>query len=77
VDFYSSVHNDPLLFIDPNGLRRCHPLLGALAGGLPGGLGGGGVGGGLGAIAGAAIGTRVVLLLYRVSEQSRVAEGAL
>ena len=56
INLYGYVHNDPLRMIDPSGLRRCHPLLGALAGGLLGGGGGAGVGSGLGALAGGAIG---------------------
>jgi hypothetical protein len=47
---------DPLRFVDPSGLRRCHPLVGAIVGGLGGGVIGTIAGGGLGAIAGGTIG---------------------
>jgi len=56
VNFYAYVKNQPLLFRDPSGLRRCHPLLGAILGGVAGagvGAGGGAV---LGAVAGGVIG---------------------
>jgi RHS repeat-associated protein len=56
VNFYGYVHNDPLRFVDPNGLRRCNPILGAILGGVFGagaGYGGGAI---LGAVAGGTIG---------------------
>ena len=56
VNFYGYVHNDPLRLIDPTGLRRCHPIVGAIIGGLLGAGGGGVVGGVLGAVAGGTIG---------------------
>ena len=52
VNLYGYVRNDPLRMIDPSGLRRCHPLLGALVCGLFGagiGAGGGAVVGGIAA----------------------------
>jgi RHS repeat-associated protein len=76
LNLYGYVHNDPLRLIDPSGLRRCHPLLGALVGGLVGGVGGAGVGAGLGALAGGAIGVAGGTLVIPGFGQSRVAEVA-
>jgi RHS repeat-associated protein len=56
ISFYSYVHNDPLRLIDPTGLRRCNPILGAIVGGLLGGVSGAGAGTVLGAVAGGVIG---------------------
>jgi len=55
-NLYGYVHNDPLRFVDPSGLRRCHPLLGAIVGGLLGAGTGAGGGAVLGAIAGGTVG---------------------
>lgn len=56
VNFYGYVHNDPLRLIDPTGLRRCNPIIGAIVGGLLGAGGGAGAGAVLGAVAGGTIG---------------------
>jgi RHS repeat-associated protein len=56
VNLYGYVHNDPLRFVDPSGLRRCHPLLGAIAGGALGGVAGAAGGGILGGLAGGTLG---------------------
>jgi RHS repeat-associated protein len=67
VNLYGYVHNNPLHFNDPSGLRRCHPLLGAIMGGLLGAGTGAGAGGVLGAIAGgsvAAVGGTFVLPVF-------------
>lgn len=56
VNLYSYVHNDPLRFVDPSGLRRCHPLLGAIGGGALGGIVGAVGGGVLGGLAGGSLG---------------------
>lgn len=55
-NLYGYVHNDPLRFVDPSGLRRCHPLVGAIAGGALGGIAGAVGGGALGALAGGTLG---------------------
>jgi RHS repeat-associated protein len=56
IDLYVYVRNNATRFHDPLGLRRCNPILGAIAGGVGGGVIGGLGGGGLGALGGAAIG---------------------
>ena len=65
VNLYGYVKNQPLLFRDPSGLRRCDPVVGALIGAGAGGVVGffaGGfigpwIGGGIGAATGGTLGT--------------------
>jgi RHS repeat-associated protein len=54
--FYIYVHNDPLRFRDPLGLRRCNPIVGGIVGGLVGGLAGTAIGAAVGGLGGAGIG---------------------
>jgi RHS repeat-associated protein len=57
INFYSYVKNDPIRFMDPEGLARCNRLLGALGGALLGAGAGGVIGEGAMALAGGAVGT--------------------